>query len=327
LIGAGKPASCKEGPGKEIEGEMYIGIDISKDSLDIAVHETSQRLHFSNDRSGIAKLCRKLKQMKPDLVVFEATGGYEMPLYLGLDEAGLPAAPVNPRQIRDFARSTGKLAKTDILDARAIAHFGAAIKPEPRPVPDTQELKTAQARRTQIIEMITAENNRLRGMPKDVKQRIKAHIVWLQNELADTDRNIMQLIKNEPDWQEKDRLLQSVPGVGPTLSATIIGSLPEIGTLNRRQIAALVGVAPLNRDSGRYHGRRSIWGGRGRVRTVLYMATLVATRFNPVIRRFYDRLCAAGKSKKVALTACMRKLITILNSMLKHQTSWSFTTG
>jgi transposase len=306
---------------------MNIGIDISKDSLDVAVHETSKRMHFTNDHSGITKLCRKLKQMNPDLVVFEATGGYEMPLYLGLDKAGLPAAPVNPRQIRDFARSTGKLAKTDVLDAQAIAHFGAAIHPEPRLVPDTQELKGAQARRTQILEMITAENNRLRGTSKEVKQRIKAHITWLQKELADTDRDIMAMIKKEPEWREKDNILQSVPGVGPTLSATIIGSLPEIGTLNRRQIAALVGVAPLNRDSGKFHGRRRVWGGRGRVRTVLYMATLVATRHNPVIRHFYERLCAAGKGKKVALTACMRKLITILNSMIKHQTSWSYITG
>lgn len=303
---------------------MNVGIDISKDRLDVAVHETSERMQFTNDRGGITKLCKKLKKMNPELVVFEATGGYEMLLYLGLDEAGLPAAPVNPRQIRDFARSTGKLAKTDILDAQAIAHFGAAIKPDPRPVPDTQELKAVQARRNQILEMISAENNRLRGTPKEVKRRIKAHITWLQNELADTDKDIRELIKNDPEWREKDRLLQSVPGVGPCLSATIIGSLPEIGTLNRRQIAALVGVAPLNRDSGRYQGRRSTWGGRSKVRTVLYMATLVATRFNPVISRFYKRLCAAGKSKKVALTACMRKLVVILNSMLNHQTSWSF---
>jgi transposase len=304
---------------------MNVGIDISKDRLDVAVHETFERLHFTNDRGGVTKLCKKLKKMNPELVVFEATGGYEMLLYLGLDEAGLPAAPVNPRQIRDFAKSTGKLAKTDVLDAQAIAHFGAAIKPAPRPVPDTQELKAVQARRNQILEMITAENNRLRGTPKEVKRRIKSHITWLQKELAVTDKDIMELIKNDPEWKEKDRLLQSVPGVGPCLSATIIGSLPEIGTLNRRQIAALVGVAPLNRDSGKYHGRRSTWGGRGKVRTVLYMATLVATRFNPVISRFYERLCGAGKSKKVALTACMRKLITILNAMLKHQTSWSFT--
>ncbi|MFC1937572.1 IS110 family transposase [Chloroflexota bacterium] len=303
---------------------VYVGVDIPKDSLDVAVHDSDKQWRYSNDPAGITGLCKMLVKLEPALVVFEATGGYEMPLYLGLDEAGLLAAPVNARQIRDFARSTGKLAKTDSLDARVIAHFGYAIKPAPRPLPDTQELKVVQARRIQLLEMITAETNRLRGVPKVLKGRIEAHIDWLKHELADTDRELKGMIEKDPVWREKDSLLQSTPGVGPTLSATLIAQLPELGTLNRRQIAALVGVAPLNRDSGKMHGRRIVWGGRANVRAVLYMATLVATRFNPAIRHFYLRLCSAGKRRKVALTACMRKLLTILNAMLKHHVPWSY---
>ena len=304
--------------------KIYVGIDISKDSLDVAVHASDKQWRFSNDTAGITKLCRMLVKLGPALVVFEATGGYEMPLYLSLDEANLPVASINPRQIRDFAKSTGKLAKTDALDARVIAHFGFAIKPTPHPVPDTHCLKMAQARRIQLLEMITAETNRLRGKPKALRRRIEAHIAWLQKELADTDRELKEMIGEDPIWRDKDTLLQSTPGVGPTLSATLIAQLPELGTLNRRKIAALVGVAPLNRDSGIRRGRRTVWGGRGHVRAVLYMATLVASRFNPAIRNFYLRLCSAGKTKKVALTACMRKLLTILNAMLKHHVPWSY---
>jgi transposase len=304
--------------------KIFVGIDISRDSLNVAVHASDKQWQYSNDPAGITKLCKMLMKLKPALVVFEATGGYEMPLYVGLDEVGLPASPVNARQIRDFARSTGKMAKTDILDARIIAHFGYAIQPIPRPIPNTQELKIIQARRLQLVEMITAETNRLKGAPKALKQRIGVHIAWLKQELANTDRELKEMIENDPIWREKDSLLQSTPGVGPTLSTTLIAQLPELGTINRRKIAALVGVAPLNRDSGIFHGRRIVWGGRAHIRAVLYMATLVATRFNPVIRGFYARLCSAGKSKKVALTACMRKLLTILNAMLKHNTPWSY---
>jgi transposase len=304
--------------------KVYVGIDIAKDSLDVAVHASDKQWHYANDAAGIASLCKMLVNLGPALVIFEATGGYEMPLYLALDEAGLPATPVNPRQIRDFAKSTGKLAKTDSLDARVIAHFGYAIRPVPHPVPDTHDLKVAQGRRLQLLEMITAETNRLKGTPKALKRRIESHITWLKQELEETDRELKEIIEKDPIWREKNSLLQSTPGVGPTLSVTLIAQLPELGTLNRRQIAALVGVAPLNRDSGKMHGRRMVWGGRTHVRTVLYMATLVATRFNPVIRGFYTRLCAAGKKKKVALTACMRKLLTILNAMLKHHIPWSF---
>jgi len=304
--------------------KVYVGIDISKDYLDVAVHQSEKQWHYCNDHAGITKLCRMLVKLEPVLVVFEATGGYEIPLHLGLDETGLPATPVNARQIRDFARSTGKLAKTDSLDARVIAHFGYAIKPTPHPLPNTQELKVVQSRRIQLLEMITAETNRLRGASEVLRGRIEAHIAWLKKELVDTDRELKDMIENDPVWREKDSLLQSTPGVGPILSATLIAQLPELGNLNRRQIAALVGVAPLNRDSGILHGRRMVWGGRANVRTMLYMATLAATRYNTVIRDFYLHLCSAGKRKKVALTACMRKLLTILNTILKHHVPWSY---
>lgn len=305
--------------------KVYVGIDISKDSLDVAVHASDQRWQFANDDAGITSLCRLVAKLKPVLVAFEATGGYEFPLYLALDAAGLPAAPVNPRQIRDFARSMGKLAKTDAIDARVIAQFASA-NPElkPKRIADTQELKEAVTRRTQLLEMVTAEANRLRGAREARRVRIEAHIRWLKQEIADTDRELRDGIKKDPVWREKDKLLRSTPGVGPTLSATLISQLPELGTLNRREIAALVGVAPLNRDSGKMHGRRTVWGGRAPVRAVLYMATLAATKHNAAIRCFYKRLCAAGKSKKVALTACMRKLLTILNSILKHHIPWSY---
>jgi transposase len=304
--------------------KVYVGIDISKDGLDVAIHASDKSWHFSNDNPGINNLRKMLVKLKPALVIFEATGGYELPLYLSLDKAGLPVSPINPRQIRDFAKSTGKLAKTDVLDARVIAHFGYAIQPIPHHLPDTQELKVAQSRRTQIIEMITMETNRLRGAQQPIKSRIEAHITWLKKELEDADNELRESVLNDPVWREKDALLQSVPGVGPVLSATLIAEMPEMGTLDRRQIAALAGVAPLNRDSGNFHGQRSVWGGRAHVRTVLYMATLVATRRNPLIREFYLRLCAAGKKPKVALTACMRKLLTILNAMLKHHIPWSY---
>jgi transposase len=304
--------------------KTYIGIDICKDSLDVAVHASGKQWSFANDTAGIARLCKLLAKLEPALVVFEATGGYEMPLYLALSEAGLPVAPVNPRQIRDFARSMGKLAKTDMIDARVIAHFASAA-PElnPKPVPDTQMLKAVLARHNQLVEMVTMETNRLRGADKALREGIEAHIAWLKRELEDVDGKLRNLIEQNPVYREKDSILQSTPGVGPTVSAALVAQLPELGSLNRRQIAALVGVAPLNRDSGRHRGKRIVWGGRGRVRAALYMATLTAARFNPVIRSFYTRLIAAGKAKKVALTACMRKLLTILNAMLKHHTVWS----
>ncbi len=255
----------------------------------------------------------------------EATGSYEAPLAAELGVAGVPTAVVNPRQIRDFARSVGMLAKTDILDARIIARFAATVQPIPRPVPDieAQELGAIIARRRQVVEMLTAEKNRLGTAMKAVKPHIQAHIAWLEKELDDINTSLRQKVKDSPIWREKDELLQSVPGVGPNLSITLLAEMPELGTSNRKQAAALVGVAPLNRDSGTLRGKRTSWGGRKTVRNALYMATLVATRYNPVIRAFYQRLCASGKPKKVALTACMRKLLTILNAMLKNRTTWN----
>jgi transposase len=309
-------------------GKVYVGIDISKDSLDVAVHTSDRRWRFTSDDAGIATLCQTLSELKPTLVAFEATGGYEFALYLALDAAGLPAAPANPRQIREFARSMGKLAKTDVIDARVIAQFASA-NPElkPKHVADTQELKEIVTRRTQLQEMLTMETNRLRMARRTRRAQIEEHIGWLRQALTDTDRELKDEIKKDPIWREKNNLLQSTPGVGPVLSATLLGRLPELGTLNQKEVAALVGVAPLNWDSGKMHGRRCIWGGRAPVRAALYMATLVAVRYNAILRCFYQRLCVAGKSKKVALVACMRKLLTILNSMLKHHTSWSYTTS
>jgi transposase len=257
----------------------------------------------------------------------EATGGFEMSLAAALGETGIPAAIVNPRQVRDYARSTGKLAKTDAIDAQILADFAAAVHPEPRPLADvqTRELKDILARRRQLNEMITAEKNRLQRARRVLRDHIKAHIAWMEKEMLDMDTALKQFIEESPIWREKDNLFQSVPGIGPVISTTLVVELPELGILNRKQIAALVGVAPFNRDSGKMRGKRKVWGGRASVRAALYMGTLVATRFNPVIRRFYQRLIAAGKTKKVAITACMRKLLIILNAMIKHLTPWYYT--
>lgn len=306
--------------------KVYVGIDVAKSSVDIAVHATEQRWSFPNDDYGISKTVSLLRKLAPALVVMEASGGIEIPLTAALASAGLPLAVVNPRQVRDFAKATGKLAKTDTLDARVMAHFAATVRPVPRPLPNAQAEKFSSilARRRQVIEMLTAEKNRLGTASKAVRQGIEAHIKWLEQELSNIDDELRQSIQRSPVWREKDNLLRSVPGVGPVLSTTLLAELPELGTLNRRQIAALVGVAPLNRDSGTMRGKRTVWGGRAPVRAALYMATLVATRYNPVIRRFYQHLCTAGKAKKVAITACMRKLLVILNAMLKHRAPWCY---
>ena len=305
--------------------KVYVGIDVAKANLDVVVDPSGQRWSFSNDDKGISEAVSRLRELSPALMVMEATGGIEVPLAAALGIAGLPVAVVNPRQIRDFAKATGKLAKTDVLDARVMARFAAAVQPTPRPLPETQsqELAAMLARRRQMVEMLTAEKNRLSSARKVVRQRIEDHITWLEQELANIDRELRERIRKSPVWREKDDLLQSVPGIGPVVSATLLAELPELGALDRRQIAALAGVAPLNRDSGTLRGRRTVWGGRATVRAKLYMAALVATRYNAVIKAFYQRLCAAGKAKKVALTACMHKLLTILNAMLKHRTPWS----
>jgi transposase len=304
----------------------YVGIDVSKDQLDIAVRPDGDTWSMPNDASGITEVVQRLAQLHPKLVVLEATGGLQMPLAAALATAGLPLAMVNPRQVRDFARATGRLAKTDRLDAQALAHFAEAVRPTPYPLPDvqTQELTALLTRRHQVVEMLTAEKNRRRATRSEaVRQRVQDHIRWLEQELADLDDDLERTLRESPLWREKDNLLRSVPGIGRVVSITLLADLPELGTLSRHQIAALVGVAPLNRDSGRFRGKRMVWGGRARVRAALYMAALTASRYNPIIKAFYHRLCSAGKARKVALTACMRKLLIILNSMVKHQQTWT----
>lgn len=306
--------------------QTYMGIDVSKENLDLAVNPRKQISRFPNTAAGIGKMVDYIIKTGPMLVVMEATGGFEIPIAAALGETGIPAAIVNPRQVRDYARSTGKLAKTDAIDAQILADFAATVHPEPRPLADAQaqELKDILARRRQLNEMITAEKNRLQRARRALRDHIRAHIAWMEKELLDMDSELRYFIEGSPMWREKDNLLQSVPGIGPVLSTTLVAELPELGTLNRKQIAALVGVAPLNRDSGKMRGKRSVWGGRASVRAALYMGTLVATRFNPVIRRFYERLIKVGKAKKAAITACMRKLLTIINAMVKHHTPWHY---
>jgi transposase len=304
--------------------KAYVGIDVAKGWLDVAQRPGGEAWRVTNDERGIADLVARLKALRPTLVLLEATGGMEIPAVAALAAAGLDAVVVNPRQVRQFAGATGRLAKTDAIDAQVLAQFGEAVQPEVRPLPDTatQELAALVARRRQLIEMLTAEKNRLRLATKKVRRNIEAHIRWLEGELLDLDDGLGDVIRSSPVWREQDDLLRSVPGVGPVLSSVLLAHLPELGRLNRKEIAALAGVAPLNRDSGQFRGRRTVWGGRSQVRAALYMAALVATRFNPAIRAFYQRLGAAGKPKKVALTACMRKLLTMLNAMARHQTPW-----
>lgn len=304
---------------------IYVGVDVAKSQVDVAVRPTDNGWVVANDGAGLGQLVSRLKTLEPQLVVLEATGGLELPLVAALAVEELPVVVVNPRQVRDFARATGKLAKTDALDASVLAHFGEAVKPPVRPLRDaeTQALNSLVARRHQVMSMLVSEKNRLNAaIAVGVRSSIEAHIEWLQRELGDLDTNLRQTLRQSPVWREKDNLLRSVPGVGEQISLTLLAHLPELGTLDRRQIAALVGVAPFNRDSGTLRGRRAVWGGRARVRAVLYMGALVAARYNPVIKDFYQRLLAAGKPKKLALTACMRKLLVILNSMLRHRAAW-----
>jgi transposase len=307
--------------------ELFVGIDVSKATLDVAVLPGDESWSLPNSEQGISELIVRLRQLSPPkLVLMEATGGLERQALATIAAAGFPAMAVNPRNVRDFAKSVGLLAKTDAIDARVLALFADRIRPEWRPLPDedTQALEALLVRRRQVVEMITAEKNRLGTTPSlPVKSEISEHIDWLQRQLRLTDRKLDQSIKNSPVWKEKVDLLKSVPGVGRVMIATVLSQLPELGTLDRKQIAALVGVAPFNCDSGTLRGRRSIWGGRASVRGVLYMSALTATRFNPTIRAFYERLRAAGKLPKVALVACMRKLLTILNAMLSRRTPWN----
>ncbi|MDQ6732501.1 MAG: IS110 family transposase [Nitrospirota bacterium] len=301
-----------------------VGIDVSKARLDLAVRPAGTISSASHDEAGLATVVEQLRQLQPTLVVLEAPGGLEVVLSGALAAAGVRVAVVNPRQVRDFAKATGRLAKTDALDAQVLAQFAEAVRPAVQPLPEasTQELAALIARLRQLVEMLTAEKNRRGSAPRRIQAEIRTHITWLERQVAHLDMDLMTAIRSSPMWREKDELLQSMPGVGPVLATTLLASLPELGTLDRRQIAALVGVAPLNRDSGRWRGKRTVWGGRTAVRAVLYMGALVAARHNPVLKAFYQRLRHAGKAPKVALTACMRKVLTMLNAMLKHHTLW-----
>jgi transposase len=304
--------------------EIFVGIDVSKAWLDIAVHEQEETFRVSNDDAGIASLVKRLKKLKPSLIVLEPTGGFEMLVVAELTHAGLPAVVVNAKRIRDFARAIGRLAKTDKLDAKVLAHFAAAVRPPLRNLRSEEEeqLTALLTRRRQVLDMLTVEKNRWVTVRAKMQSEIEAHIQWLANSLKELDKEIEDFVESTPAWKEKDALLQSVPGIGPVTSATMLGMLPELGQLNRQEIAALVGVAPVNKDSGKKQGKRRVFGGRADVRSVLYMAALAAKKFNPVIRKFYERLIKHGKEKKVALTACMRKLLVILNAMMHTNQSW-----
>ncbi|MCY4500894.1 MAG: IS110 family transposase [Alphaproteobacteria bacterium] len=305
--------------------QVYVGIDVAKDRLDVHLRPSGEAFAVARDGKGLEELSVRLGGLEVALVVLEATGGFEITVAAALCATGLPLAVVNPRQVRDFARATGRLAKTDALDAAAIAHFAEAVRPEPRPVPDEQARALGElvTRRRQIVEMMTAERNRRkrlasRRMVKSVDRLLKA----LQRELSDLETDLDDTIRKTPAWRQAEDLLKTVPGIGDVTARTLIADLPELGTLSRRRIAALVGVAPFNRDSGTMRGRRTVWGGRASVRASLYMAALSASRCNPTLKRFYQRLTEAGKPKKIALTALMRKLLTILNAILRDRKPW-----
>ena len=306
------------------QSTTYVGIDVSKDGVDVAVRPSGDSWRTPYDEAEVRLLVAKVQDLRPAGVVMEATGGLEVPLAAALAAVKLPVAVVNPRQVRDFAKSTGRLAKTDALDAHVLAHFAEAVRPEVRPLPDadTQEFNALTVRRSQLTTMLVAEKNRLGRASRAVSPRIQEHIAWLEMEIGDLDGELRETLQRSPVWREKDDLLRSIPGVGEQISFVILAHLPELGTLDGKQIAALVGVAPMNRDSGIMRGRRSIWGGRSRVRSALYMGALTASRCNPAIRDFYHWLLVAGKPKKVALTACMRKLLIIMNSMVKNDQRW-----
>jgi len=305
--------------------ESFIGIDVAVAHLDIAVRPSGEQWRVANDGGGHVALVERLGSLAPALVVLEATGGAEVAAAAALAAAGLPVAVLNPRQVREFAKATGQLAKTDALDARVLAHFAEAVRPIPRPLPDTltQELGAVVTRRRQVVDMLTAERHRLRTAAPRVRVLIEAHISFLEGQRTEHDRELAKLLQASPVWRTKERLLRSAKGVGPVMATTFLAELPELGTLDRREIALLVGLAPLNNDSGKHRGERHIWGGRASVRGVLYMATLAATRSNPVIRAYYQHLLAAGKLAKVALVACMHKFLTILNAMMRDGSSWT----
>jgi transposase len=307
------------------ETPVFVGIDVAKAELVVAVRPTGEQWTAPNDPTAWPPLVARLQALAPQGIVCEASGGYEIPVAGALGAAGLPLAVVNPRQVRDFAKATGRLAKTDRLDAALLAHFAEAVRPAVRPLPAaaTQLFAALVVRRRQLVEMLTAEENRRGLVPAVLRAELEDHIADLRRRVAQLDQDLAQHLRASPLWRAQEDLLRSVPGIGPVTARTLLANLPELGTLDRRAIAALVGVAPLARDSGTQHGRRSCWGGRAAVRTALYMATLTGVRCNPTLATFYGHLVAQGKRKKVALVACMRKLLTILNAMLRTQTRWA----
>lgn len=309
----------------EKKSKSFIGIDVSKQQLEVAAHESDYQFRCANKVSAFGELIAELIAWRPRLIVLEATGGLETRVVSALHTAGLPVVVVNPRQVRDFARALGQLAKTDRLDARVLAHFAAAIKPPLRPIKakEQQELDALIGRRGQLVEILADEKNRRASAASEtVREQIKEHIDWLEDRIAELDQQIKALLQTSPSWQVKDQILQSVPGIGPVASFSMLADLPELGTLNRQQISKLVGVAPLNRDSGQHRGTRHIYGGRAGLRRVLYMAALTASRHNAVLKEFYQRLRANHKPFKVAITACMRKLLSIINVMIRDNTTW-----
>jgi len=306
------------------EEPRYVGIDVSKSTLDVAIEPTHEHWHVTNDEPGIQHLVERLKPLHPERIVLEATGGYELAALAALGCADLPAVAVNPRQVRDFAKALGQLAKTDALDAQVLARFAAVVQPALRPLPDaaTRELAGLLARRRQLIDMRTAESNRLGQALEAVRPDIREHLRWLDKRIQQLDGDLHDRLRASPLWREKEDLLRSIPGVGPVLGMTLLAEVPELGSVSHRQLAALVGVAPFNCDSGKWKGTRRIWGGRASVRAVLYMAVCSAVRHNPTVRALYQRLVAAGKRKKIALVACMRKLLTICNAIIAARTPW-----
>lgn len=309
-----------------MNSQIFVGLDVSKQRLDVAVRPTNRHFVTPNTDHDITQLVKRLVALKPQLIVLEASGGYEFIVTAALAEAQLPVALVNPQAVRKFAGATGKLAKTDKIDAQVLAHFAEALRPEPRPLPNQahQALKATLQRRQQVVKMIGQEKNRReKTYIAAVRQDIEAHLAWLDQRLKALDRDLDDQIRQSPLWKDRDRLYQGIPGIGPVVSRAVITQLPEAGALPGKKAVALAGLAPYNRDSGRFRGKRMIRGGRSYLRRMLYMAAVVASRYNPVIRTFYQRLVAAGKPKKLALTACMRKLVLIINAMAKNNQPWN----
>jgi transposase len=306
--------------------QIFVGLDVSKQHLDVAVRPHNRHFISPNDDRGIKQLVKRLAALNPQLIVLEASGGYEFLVTAALAEAKLPVTMVNPQTVRKFAGATGKLAKTDKIDAQVLAHFAETLRPELRPLPDQdhQVLKAALQRRQQVVKMITQEENRLeKTFIPAMRQDIEEHLAWLRQRLKELNRDLNDHIRQSPLWRDRDRLLQSFTGIGPVVSQAIIAQMPELGTLSGKKASALAGAAPYNRDSGRFRGKRMIRGGRSYLRRMLFMAAVVAIRFNPVIRSFYQRLTNAGKPKKLAIIACIRKIVVIINAMVKYNQPWN----